>query len=693
MRKFLAVPAIILVLSFFVTSVQATVPVVADLPDMAFLTGSSGSESGGDMFDLDGYVDDFDDADADLSWTDPVATSGITPVVNVNASTHVASSGFNTLKEAGAAEYEVSDGAATATGQSGMKWSDFRFTQPSLTKDGFVTGVAAGDILSLYTTYGTQAINTPNLDGKISGSAPGTINWYVYARDAIVKDATFGSQANKGVGTLVCQPTATSGAYANLTVAIDANGALTLTPGSSFNTPVELGVKAVDASDSNNFATARIWVAPDIPQKTGSTDPLVAHAFDGACPTGPIPQAVATTHGVWNEDTSAWSTNTIRPDVNAPSGAPASFAGGPSGNALIFSMPDAFGVGRVWCLPFDVEANQEYVAECWVASDTAGSADYSIYLVLINSTDPADNPVWDQAWFYNQPDVADVAGIPGSGDGWKKVSVRCKTGPGTAADTQTSMQLVIQIVSNAGSGTGETIWVDNVAIYKDATLNAEWNSPVLTEHGKTLVKMPVDITGVTEDIEGADLTAVGLKQIELDNSPGVSFGVVNTANHTNVDSASRAVQFNFTTSSYARVRLQDAADCATGLTNLSPSGAGLYELSCWVKVTGSAPEGEFVLAALMYHGAGSVSTPAPPDQICYGQRDINLLKASENEGWVKYSVFLPAAIAFSGIDLVIDCANINLLTMAAAQATVLMDDIALSQVIDAAKYWDDSIFP
>ena len=90
MRKFLAVPAIILVLSFFVTSVQATVPVVADLPDMAFLTGSSGSESGGDMFDLDGYVDDFDDADADLSWTDPVATSGITPVVNVDGTSHVA---------------------------------------------------------------------------------------------------------------------------------------------------------------------------------------------------------------------------------------------------------------------------------------------------------------------------------------------------------------------------------------------------------------------------------------------------------------------------------------------------------------------------------------------------------------------------------------------------------------------------
>lgn len=669
MRKLLVVAAFITALSSFVIGVHATVPVVSDLPDIAFGIGQSVS----DLYDLDEYVDDFDTADSALGWT----VTGTAPqAVSVDTASRIATTSGSMTVAVGTANLQASDGAGTDSQDSTIKYSSFLLTQPSLTKDGFVSPVSSGDLLSTYVTYGSlsgSAIITSNLLDHVAFSPAGSVSFEVYARAAFVNDGT-STQANRGAGTLV--PALSS--FGGLQVAISASGALTLTPLTGFTETVELGVKAIVGA--NDYATARLWVAPDIAptQQTAAVETSRAHAFEGV---GTIPTgfSASDTEGFYIEDFSSNPNLTLQTfAAGTPTGAPvANIAGGPSGDALIVTQPAVtgnIGLGRVWFNSVPIEAGQEYEASFWMASDVADVSDYEIWFVPVGLAGEA----WNQVFLYTS---GTTTGVPTNGSGWKKITTRFNGGT-----LNTNMNVVIQLVGHTSITSTATFWIDNFAIVEVPQMVAEWNSPDLSETAQSLLKAPVDLTNVSEDCEGATLADIGIDSLDADLEAWTPItSVAATANHTNATGTDSAIQFAFTSSTSSQGnRIRDSLAGTLGSANVS-GGPGVYELSCWVK--NMLTDGFLIVAGQAYSGS------ANPDITAYVHRDAALYTSTNSE-WTKVSVYIPVSGNLQNLDVVIQAANRSLSNPGTfASGNLFIDDLSLSKVDDSSMYWDASIFP
>lgn len=257
----------------------ATAPVVQDIPDVKLLTGSGQV----DDFDLSGYVTDYDDDPAGLTYTIESDTTGNASI----AGSLVDIAGSSVVSE-GVATYRVADASEYDEGTQVVKYSSLSLVGPGLTEDRNLTP-ATDALPRTWVIVADEVLTTTGIKAMVTGGTPDGMCVCIADLD--------------GNNLTAAGATAESG---DLSAAIDGDGVLTLqapagsypiTEGTQLSGAYRVGVKAsLSGGVGDNWDGLELLVSTAMfpnPADANPVDELSATRYEQFCgfesvPTGTL---------------------------------------------------------------------------------------------------------------------------------------------------------------------------------------------------------------------------------------------------------------------------------------------------------------------------------------------------------------------------------------------------------------------
>jgi hypothetical protein len=742
MKKFVAVPAIIalvLVLSF---NVQATAPIVDDIPDVRIIFGGAGVD---DVFDLDDYVVDIDDGDAGVSWSALTSEFGTidSPTPTIGIGNLVSISGLGE-SENGLITWSAEDTLGDASGNpqittidTVVNYSDFWLTRPTLTSALYAYDDTTIEVQPIYVVR--NATDTLVSGGSLlTGSGNATANWTVNMR-GLIDRTTYPLESDvAGVSTY------------GLTVSVDADGTFTLAPSLTepLGLPLEIGFRAYTATTApdDNWSGARVVAAQDIlPMESNSGDLLKEHCFEGTGLSA-IPNDNDGSHFMDVSEDYGWSA--YYPEANSTlmaaytaigitkdavcnivTLASAELPAGPEfgplpwGSCIEIDTPPAGG-NRIFSAKYAYpDPGDTICLEFWVATDIPESIskEKPIFRGGISTT----NPTHEISEF--EAKGGKGSPLPFADEGWVKVQT-FYTAQITGMTNVDHFRVILMVVRNAKDSTDNVkIYLDNFALYK--------------------VKSPIDVTNyraaslVPKDALAYGATAIGMGSYDtLDELDGtfenttsdegntVDYaicGIVNRTasvtgdnfntlgdgeytlaiaeniNYTFAPGANKSLKvlipetsFNYADGSpLSVVSLTISQPC--DLINQGLNGIGYYGLTFWLKcdtedyyqADGQGKYGHIPAIRYGVYNGGNVD---PIPFWVFSKATSASAMPVFADGWKKFQIIYTSAnYDVKGLMLAthVICGSLQ-----GSPEAVYYDDITFHKVNDKVNYYDDSLF-
>jgi hypothetical protein len=532
MKKFVAVSALILgVIAFVSADGFATAPTVGDIPDVQIYTFPSTSGDG--VFDLDDFVEDYDDDLSVLQWNaTPSGFASGDPGIAINGDNTVdyGTNGgpANNGSVLWTAEDDESPTPQVGSTASAIWQSSFWLTKPSLTDDGLVTTPADVRIINVMRDPASPVVSVGSLwsgiTGSLSSGAFGDLSWTVSLRG--LTDPT---SYPKSVGT---QYAGSQNAY-GLTASVNpASGVFTLTADAGGLTDaLEIGFLAewtVGAGGDGSLSGVRVIAVQDqLPIERNSGDFAIEHGFETTYTKIPRAGEPGTDAGLlfspvadfgWAEIPPAnlgWniyatdSTIGINPITSTAVTSIISMSDGgydgptatggplPSGKVLCIEVAPQGGVQ----LNTDVYAYNPGATVCveyYMGSNGTNKADFPNWRTVItnfaiDSHPLAGNIAFSEIYSMDFPKGAGSS-VPLQSEGWKKVQVYGDLGLFDTDGTK-GFSVLFQAVQYVTSGATVKLYLDNVAVY-------EVKNPIELAYGATKIGTGQATGQANDDVDG-----------------------------------------------------------------------------------------------------------------------------------------------------------------------------------------------
>jgi len=733
MKKFVAVPAIIALVLVLSLNVQATAPIVDDIPDVKMIYGAGDAA---DIFDLNDYVVDFDDGDAGLTWSG--VASGYTadsPAISIDGN-NVATIGGLAISDYGEIVWSATETSGSQEGSdaSVVTYSDFWLTRPSLTAALFAYDDSSIEVQPVYVV---RDVTTTLESGAslLSGSGLSTADWTVNMR-GLIDRTTYPLVTNvAGVSTY------------GLNVAINADGTFTIDPGSTLTAPLEIGFRASkDATDApkDEWSGARVIAAQDIlPRESNSGDILKEHCFENTGltvlpndDTAPF-KDVSDTYG-WSAyypsgsfvDYTALGATADAVcsivDISSVSGLPEGPVGGPLpwGSCLKMNMPMGSG-NLIYSAKYDYpDPGDTLCLEFWVATDVP--TDQAKERPIFRGGFSTSQPTHELSEFEAKAGVGSA--LPLAGEGWVKIQTYYTAQVNTSLTTVDHFRVILFTIRRPKTYTSDiNVYVDNVSVYKvkspiDVT-NYRSEPMVMKDalaYGSTAIGMG-DYPS-TDDLEGTferttskashtdPVEICGIFDLSA-NVTGANFNTLGSGDYTLAVSADN----NFTYSSAASKSLKIGINASAfnytagsplsvvSLTTLDPcdlygqgiNGTGIYGLTFWMRTSAvtyysDTGTGKYGHIPTVRYGIYDGGPEDPNTTFVYSKQNSASAMPVLADGWKKFSIIYPASNTdLRGLMLAyyIICGSLQ-----GSADFVYIDDITFQKVQDKANYYDDSLF-
>jgi hypothetical protein len=732
MKKFVAVPAIIslvLVLSF---NVQATAPIVDDIPDIRIIRGGAGPDA---IFDLDDYVTDYDDADSALTWTSDTSGGGFDSAPSITIGTgNVVDIGGSVASDHGTATLQAEDGD-TQTGDDDVviTYSDFWLSRPSLS-DGLVAYLDTNiEVQPIYVVR--DATTTLQSGGSLTSE---TVDWTVNMR---------------GLLDRVTYPRVTGFSNYGMTVAIAGDGTFTIDPSSTLTEAIEIGFRAsksgTGTAPKDDWSGARVIAVQDmLPRESNSGDVLQEHCFEG---TGLTELPEGNDFGLFPDqtDTYGWTAYYAGgvlgiPDYSAffgtynqtaaqvtlesisSEGLPEGSVGGPLpwGTCLKMNFPVASG-NLIYSARYDYPDEGDTLCfEFWVATDIPASAskERPRFRGGFSTTAPTHE--------LSEFDFLDGWGspLPLDGEGWKKFQVFYTAQVNTSNTPVDHFRIILFGLRKPKTLMSDVnLYVDNVAVYKVkppidvADLRAD-PSPIMGDdlaYGATALGMgnypsTDDLDGTfertTSKASNTDPVMInGLFDLTPLQDP-VKFNPLTGSDYTLEISSTYNYTFSESAGSSLKLAISDfnydagSKLSVISLTTLDPCnlvdqgvvGNGYFGLTFWMRcdaddyyqATGPGQYGHVPSLRYGVYDGGSF-TPVERTGIVYSKQTSASAMPVLADGWKKMRIIIPVNTGAQGLMLAyyMICGSLQ-----GSDDPVYIDDVTFHKVNDPVNYYDDSLF-
>lgn len=732
MKKFVAVPAIIslvLVLSF---NVQATAPIVDDIPDIRIIRGGAGPDA---IFDLDDYVIDYDDADSTLTWTSDTTGGGFDSAPSITITGGVVDIGGSVASDHGTATFEAADGETvpqTGSDDVVITYSDFWLSRPSLS-DALVAYLDT--TIEVQPVYVVRDATTTIASGGSLTSE--TVDWTVNMR---------------GLFDRTTYPRVTGLSNYGMTVAIAGDGTFTIDPSSTLTEAIEIGFRASKSGTGtppkDDWGGARVIATQDIlPRESSSGDLLKEHCFEGTGLTEVPTSVEATTFPDVSSDY-GWSAYYAGSSLGVPDysgfmgtysqtaaqvtfvdvgdeGLPEGAVGGPLpwGTCWKINMPVASG-NLIYSAKHDYpDPGDTLCCEFWVATDVPPAA--SNERPLFRGGFTTTNPTHELSEF----EYKDGRGspLPLDGQGWKKVQVYYTAQIFNAPTPVDNFRVVLFAIRKPKALMSDiNLYVDNLAIYK--------------------VKPPIDVADLRADpiTMGDDLaygaTAIGMGSYpstdELDGTfervtskagntdpilingigdltpylnptkynpltgSDYTLEISSTYNYTFSESAGKSLKIAISDFNYDAGSLKSVVSLTTfdpcNLLDQGLMGYGYFGLTFWMRCdaetyyqdTGPAPYGHIPTVRYGMYDGGTFTIPERVGIVYSKQSNASAMPILA-DGWRKNNIIMPINTSAQGVMLSFYtiCGN-----QQGSDDPIYLDDITFHKVTDPVNYYDDSLF-
>ena len=744
MKKFVAVPAIIALVLVLSLNVQATAPLVDDIPDIKMIYGQPGVT---DIFDLDDYVVDYDDGDAGVNWSSVASGFEVDSPTTTIDGDHSVSITALSISDYGTITWTAEDTPDSGTPQitnidSVVTYSNFWLTRPSLTAALFAYDDTSIEVQPVYIVRG--ATTTYSGASLLDGSGLATADWTVNMR-SLLDSTTY--------------PLASGLSNYGLNVAINADGTFTLDSADGLSDTLEIGFRATQSGPGtppkDEWSGARVIAAEDIlPRSSNSGDILKEHCFENLTatelPSGALPTADPPVNFMDESDDYGWTAYYADADfldysgygaTNAApctvvdisgQGLPEGSPGGPLpwGSCLEMEFPEASG-NLIYSAQYDYpEEGDTICCEFWVSTDIPESAsrERPLFRGGFSTVDPTHE--------ISEFEAKDGKGspLPLEGEGWSKIQVYYTAQVNTSLTSPNLNHFrVIFFAIRSPKDSSDTyhVYLDNIAVYKvkppvDVT-NYKSDPMVWADdlaYGATAIGMgdyPNDdeLDGTFErDPSDSEATPQNPAGLNLNGLYDISSNVVGTGFNTLTpddyfcDVVTSATNYTYSQTAGKSLKIQMDADAfdyegsnlsVISLTNVVPcdlagqgiNGPGYYAMTFWVacdavsyyRSTGTGPYGH--IPTLRYGIYDSANDDPNVSWVISKQTSASAMPVS-SDGWKKFRLILAASNNdVRGLMLAYYVIGGGLQGSADA---LYIDDITFHKIDDAANYYDDSLF-
>jgi len=731
MKKFVAVPAIIslvLVLSF---SVQATAPIVDDIPDVRILRPSGDAM---DIFDLNDYVTDFDDADSTLNWTSDTTSGGFDSAPSITITDGVVDIAGSTNSDHGTATFTAEDGdSQTGSDDVVISYSDFWLTRPSLSD----ALVAYDDTnIEVQPVYVVRDATTVLQSGGSLTSE--TVDWTINMRGLLARST---------------HPRLTGPSNYGLTVSVAGDGTFTLTPSSSLTEALEIGFRASKSGTGtppkDDWSGARVIAALDmLPRESNSGDILKEHCLEN---TGLTTVPTSDDAGTFMDASTdyGWSVyyhsgalgvpdyskllGTYAQadamldfvDISSVSGLPEGAVGGPLpwGTCWKMNMPVASG-NIIYSAKYDYpEPGTTLCFEFWVATDI--SVDASKERPIFRGGFSTTNPTHELSEFECKEGMGSP--LPLAGQGWKKFQVYYTAQIYNTPTPVDHFRIILFAVRRPKTSTADVnLYIDNLAVYKvkPPIDVADLRGDPITmaddlAYGSTAIGMGSypstdDLDGTFERVTSkagnsdpvricgiGDLTTtLNPDKYNVLTGSDYTLEISSTWNYTFSNTAGKSLKaaisdFNYTQGSKLSVVSLTTYD-PCNLVDQGLMGYGYAGLTFWLRCdattyyqsTGAGPYGHIPTLRYGIYDGGSF-TPVERTGIVFSKQTNASAMPIAADGWKKMSVIMPINTEVQGLMLAyyMICGNLQ-----GSADPIYIDDITFHKVNDPVNYYDDSLF-